>query len=67
MQKRIRKFLQSMSFPSNVNVAIWEEGYRRWFTLIEGVTRPSSEDNDPSGARQAERRKTPDVSRTELQ
>ncbi|KIO22012.1 hypothetical protein M407DRAFT_28426 [Tulasnella calospora MUT 4182] len=53
MQKRIRRILQGMCFPSTTNVAIWEECYRRWINLLDGLTRPTSEDGDPN-ERQAE-------------
>ncbi|KAF8207849.1 hypothetical protein K438DRAFT_2013261 [Mycena galopus ATCC 62051] len=32
-QKRLRKLVRLLSFPSPVNVAVWEELYNRWFYL----------------------------------
>lgn len=59
MQKRIRKILQNTSFPTNVNVAIWEESYRRWMHLGEGLNRASEEAELAS--RSLERKKTMEV------
>ncbi|KAG8905759.1 Ras GTPase activating protein ira2 [Tulasnella sp. 403] len=53
MQKRIRKILQTMCFPNNVNVAVWEESYRRWLW----ISRPPDEsDQNPSLPRPADRK-----------
>ncbi|EMD40361.1 hypothetical protein CERSUDRAFT_148314 [Gelatoporia subvermispora B] len=40
-QKRIRKLMRLMTFPSPVHIAVWEECYWRWCSLNEMVTRLS--------------------------
>jgi len=50
-----------MSYPSAMNVAIWEECYRKWVNLTEIVTRPSSEDPDPNTVKPYEKKGTAEV------
>ncbi|OCH94514.1 hypothetical protein OBBRIDRAFT_722708 [Obba rivulosa] len=40
-QKRIRKLMRLMTFPSPVHIAVWEECYWRWCSLNEMVMRLS--------------------------
>ncbi|KAG8981934.1 Ras GTPase activating protein ira2 [Tulasnella sp. 425] len=67
MQKRIRRILQNMCFPSTINVAIWEECYRRWIHLLEGLTRSVSEDGDPNVHRLLDRKRSPEERQAEWQ
>ncbi|KAG9015978.1 Ras GTPase activating protein ira2 [Tulasnella sp. 427] len=67
MQKRIRRLLQNMCFPSTINIAIWEECYRRWIYLLDGLTRPNSEDNDPNVHRLLDRKRSPEERQAEWQ
>ncbi|KAJ1654692.1 Ras GTPase activating protein ira2 [Dispira simplex] len=50
-QKRIRRFLRQMSNQTMGNLAAWEEAYKRWRILIQGVTRglDGGHDDDPTG------------------
>jgi len=40
-QKRIRKLLRSIAFPSSTYIAVWEECYWRWRSLCEDVVQSS--------------------------
>ncbi|KAJ7055100.1 hypothetical protein C8F01DRAFT_470816 [Mycena amicta] len=52
-QKRLRKFIRLLSFPSAIHVAVWEECYYRWLylynflkdTLEEAAAEPESRDD----------------------
>ncbi|KAJ1967106.1 Ras GTPase activating protein ira2, partial [Dispira parvispora] len=50
-QKRIRRFLRQMSNQTMGNLAAWEEAYKRWRVLIQGVTRglDGGHDDDSTG------------------
>lgn len=62
MQKRIRRILQNMTFASSTNAAVWEESYRRWSYLLDGLARPGSEDSgDASAQRNVDRKSAPEV------
>lgn len=61
MQKRIRRILQNMTFANSINAAVWEEGYRRWFYLIDTLTRSSEDTGDPNVLRSLDRKSSPEV------
>ncbi|KAJ1987203.1 Ras GTPase activating protein ira2 [Dimargaris cristalligena] len=45
-QKRIRRLLRQMTTPTMGNLAAWEEGYKRWRVLIQGVSKGLDHDDD---------------------
>ncbi|KAG8886533.1 Ras GTPase activating protein ira2 [Tulasnella sp. 331] len=67
MQKRIRRILQNMTFANSINAAVWEEGYRRWFYLIDTLTRSSEDSGDPNSQRSLDRKSSPEERQSEWQ